>query len=114
MPRLILVSLFVSLVYSGCVQPGNFSATVAERTLSAPPAEHGIIVHHVESPFQSDTAQIKVLLPDNFSPRGFYSVVYVLPVEAGEENRWGDGLKEIKEHHLHNKFGAIFVAPTFS
>jgi len=43
-----------------------------------------------------------------------YPVVYVLPVEAGTESRYGDGLKEVKKLDLHNKLGAVFVAPTFS
>jgi hypothetical protein len=37
-----------------------------------------------------------------------------LPVEAGTEHRYGDGLLEVLRHDLHNKFRAIFVAPTFS
>ena len=41
-------------------------------------------------------------------------MVYVLPVEAGTESRYGDGLKEVKKLDLHNKFAAVFVAPTFS
>ena len=41
-------------------------------------------------------------------------VVYVLPVEARNESRYGDGLLEVRRHDLHNKFQAIFVAPTFS
>ena len=43
-----------------------------------------------------------------------YPVIYVLPVEAGTENRYGDGLLEAKKLDLHNKHGVIFVAPTFS
>jgi S-formylglutathione hydrolase FrmB len=43
-----------------------------------------------------------------------YPVVYVLPVEAGTESRYGDGLTEVRKRDLHNKFGAVFVAPTFS
>jgi S-formylglutathione hydrolase FrmB len=43
-----------------------------------------------------------------------YPVVYVLPVEAGTESRYGDGLTEVRKLDLHNKFGAVFVAPTFS
>jgi enterochelin esterase-like enzyme len=37
-----------------------------------------------------------------------------LPVEAGNGDRYGDGLIEVKKHNLHNKFQTIFVAPTFS
>lgn len=41
-------------------------------------------------------------------------MVYVLPVEAGTESRYGDGLLEIEKQELHNKRDVIFVAPTFS
>ena len=43
-----------------------------------------------------------------------HPVVYVLPVEARREHRYGDGLLEVRRHGLHNRFSAIFVAPTFS
>jgi hypothetical protein len=42
------------------------------------------------------------------------TVIYVLPVEAGTESRYGDGLKEVQKLDLHNKLNAVFVAPTFS
>lgn len=38
----------------------------------------------------------------------------MLPVEARTERRYGDGLREVKKHDLHNKLQAVFVAPTFS
>src|SRR5262249_30394543 len=41
-------------------------------------------------------------------------VVYVLPVEARDGRRYGDGLAEVRRQDLHNRYGAIFVAPTFS
>lgn len=43
-----------------------------------------------------------------------YPVIYVLPVEAARGTRWGDGLLEVKRQQLHDRCGAIFVAPTFS
>jgi len=54
------------------------------------------------------------LLPDKVEKGERYSVLYVLPVEAGNEQRYGDGLLEVKKHDLHNKHRAIVVAPTFS
>ncbi|HEY2411533.1 MAG TPA: alpha/beta hydrolase-fold protein [Pirellulaceae bacterium] len=74
----------------------------------------GILIHGVESPFQEGTTQIRVLLPDAREPNRKYPVVFVLPVEAKNESRYGDGLAEIKKHDLHNKHHAIFVSPTFS
>ncbi|MFO0965046.1 MAG: alpha/beta hydrolase-fold protein [Gemmataceae bacterium] len=76
--------------------------------------EHGILVHEVRSPYQSGTTQIRVLLPDRLEKGKKYRVVYLLPVEAGRESRYGDGLLEAKKRDLHNRFQVIFVAPTFS
>jgi S-formylglutathione hydrolase FrmB len=44
------------------------------------------------------------------SPHRF---LFVLPVEAGEETRYGDGLLTVKALDLHNRFDLIAVAPTF-
>ncbi len=76
--------------------------------------DHGILVHAVESPYQAGETEIRVLLPDRRGAGRRYPVVYVLPVEAGTEDRYGDGLLEVRRHDLHNELGAIFVAPTFS
>ncbi len=74
----------------------------------------GFVVHEVRSPYQAKPTQIRVLLPDKLNEKTKHPVVYVLPVEAGTESRYGDGLKEIQKHDLHNTLQAVFVAPTFS
>ncbi len=76
--------------------------------------EQGFLVHAVKSPFQSGETQIRVLPPDELKPGEKLPVVYVLPVEALNEARYGNGLLEIKRLDLPNKHRAIFVAPTFS
>jgi hypothetical protein len=76
--------------------------------------DNGFLVHEVRSPYQAKITQIRVLLPDKVEKGQHYPVVYVLPVEAGAESRYGDGLKEVKQLDLHNTPGAVFVAPTFS
>jgi S-formylglutathione hydrolase FrmB len=76
--------------------------------------EQGFLIHEVESPFQAGKTQIRVLVPNELAPARSYPTIYVLPVEAAGENRYGDGLLEIKKHDLHNRHAAIFVAPTFS
>jgi hypothetical protein len=40
--------------------------------------------------------------------------VYVLPVEAQRGSRYGNGLQEVLEQNLHNRYCAICVSPTFS
>jgi hypothetical protein len=76
--------------------------------------EHGIAVHNVESSLQEGTTQIRVLLPDALRAEKKYRAIYVLPVEARNETRYGDGLAEVKKHDLQNKFQTIFIGPTFS
>ena len=93
------------------------SAPAAEQSPAISPAtadEHGILVHDVESPFQQGKTQIRVLRPEPVDSNQRYPAIYVLPVEAGNESHFGDGLLEVKKHDLANKHGAIFIAPTFS
>ena len=83
-------------------------------TVSDAKTEDGVLVHKVKSPYQAGTTQLRVLLPDSPEKGKTYPVVYVLPVEAGTESRYGDGLTEVKKLGLHNALKAVFVAPTFS
>ena len=76
--------------------------------------DRGVLVHDVRSPYQAKATQIRVLLPDKREEGQKYPVILVLPVEAGTESRYGEGLKEVQSLDLHNQFKAIFVAPTFS
>lgn len=91
-------------------------STAAEGHVLSPAARdaNGFVTHDVQSEFQSGRTQIRILLPDNIPSGDQFPVVYVLPVEAGRESRYGDGLLEVLKHNLHNKHRAIFVAPTFS
>jgi hypothetical protein len=74
------------------------------------------IVHQVNSIRQSAMTSVRVLLPDRLPEDGepSLSVVYVLPVEAGDGMRWGDSLAEFQKHDLHNKYRIVCVFPTFS
>jgi S-formylglutathione hydrolase FrmB len=83
-------------------------------SISDAKTEDGCLVHEVRSPYQAGTTKIRVLQPDAVEKGKKYPVVFVLPVEAGTENRFGDGLKEVKKLDLHNTLKAVFVAPTFS
>ncbi len=83
-------------------------------TISEPKrGDTGVLIHEVQSSYQAGTTLIRVLQPDTLLIDKKYPVIYVLPVEAGTESRYGDGLSEVKKLDLHNKFGAVFVAPTF-
>ncbi len=109
MTRATVLCLTIGLL----VVPG-LRADEAVTISEAKKDDHGFLIHEVLSPYQAKTTQIRVLRPDKLENGKKYPVVYVLPVEAGTENKYGDGLKEIKKLDLHNKFGAVFVAPTFS
>jgi enterochelin esterase-like enzyme len=86
------------------------SATFTGPTTDA----NGFSVYNVQSAYQSGTTKIRVLYPNDLEPGRKYPVVYILPVEAGLSTDYGDGLVEIKNRNLHNKYSAIFVQPTFS
>jgi hypothetical protein len=76
--------------------------------------ECGWLTHTVDSPYQAGPTEIRILLPNRLEPGKRYPAVYVLPVEARNENQYGDGLREVKRRDLHNTYQAIFVAPSFS
>jgi S-formylglutathione hydrolase FrmB len=80
----------------------------------ARPVTEGYLVHDVTSACQAAPTRLRVLLPDQLAPGRRYPTVYVLPVEAGSETRFGDGLLEVQRHDLHNRFQAVFAAPTFA
>jgi S-formylglutathione hydrolase FrmB len=75
---------------------------------------NGFLVHEVTAPYQQGKPQVRVLLPDVPDADKKYPVVYVLPVEAQNASRYGDGLVEVQKRDLHNKHHLIFAAPSFS
>ena len=68
--------------------------------------------HELRSPRQSAPTRVRVLQPDNAV--GPLRALYVLPVEAGAGERWGDGLEHIRQLDLHNRFKLLCVAPEFA
>ena len=73
-----------------------------------------ILVHQVRSEFQAGRTKIRLLLPDALDTAKKYRVLYVLPVEAADEQRWGNSLEEVRKLNLPNKHDLICVFPTFS
>ncbi len=76
--------------------------------------EHGFRTHRVTSEFQSGETLLRVLLPEKIEPGEKLKTLYLLPVEANTEHRYGDGLVEAKKLDLANKHRLICVVPTFS
>jgi S-formylglutathione hydrolase FrmB len=104
------VATLLALALPACPADGGEAVTISQAKKDA----DGFLAHEVRSPYQAGTTQIRVLLPDKVAKDVRYPVVFVLPVEAGAEKRYGDGLLEIKKLDLPNKLKAVFVAPTFS
>jgi S-formylglutathione hydrolase FrmB len=93
------------------------SALRAEPTVGAAlpsPGLDGVRTHELNSPDQAGATKVRVWLPGFLAADCRYPVVYVLPVEALDERRYGDGLLEVKKVAQERKFAAIFAAPTFS
>jgi enterochelin esterase-like enzyme len=94
--------------WESLLQPADVNISPARRD------QNGFWTHKVRSPYQAGSTRIRVLLPEATKSCEPYPVVYVLPVEARDGTQYGDGLREVQKHDLHNRYGAIFVAPTFS
>jgi hypothetical protein len=117
MPYLAGAVAAVLLAWNVAALPAEESRPTAESRIEISPAERqsdGVLVHSVRSPYQSGTTRIRVLLPDRRGPGDRLAALYVLPVEAGEGRQYGDGLTEIRNQDLHNKYRLVCVAPTFS
>ncbi|MHC4876924.1 MAG: alpha/beta hydrolase-fold protein [Planctomycetota bacterium] len=98
-----------------CSFPAFHSAAAdGLNVVSVEHREGGETAYRVTSPWQRGETVIRVLLPDRIAPDEHLRVLYVLPVEAGEGTRWGDGLKEVRQSGLHNVHRLICVMPTFS
>ncbi len=70
--------------------------------------------YRIESPFQSNSTTVHILLPDDYDVEKSYRVLYVLPVVANDERKYGDGLLEIMKYNYHNTHQLICVAPEFT
>lgn len=109
---MLIATTLLAAIQANPPSPAAVSETVIVAEAKRDAA--GFLVHEVECPYQAGKTEIRVLIPDKMDKGKRYPVIYLLPVEAGRENRYGDGLTEAKKHDLHNKLQVIFVAPTFS
>lgn len=78
------------------------------------PVRDGVVVHSLQSEYQAGPTEVKVLLPKPLDSAKSYPVLYVLPVEARNEHRYGDGIEEARKLDLANRWQVICVEPTFS
>lgn len=112
----VLLGLVIIFVLAAtCVARAFGEDTALKMTVSrGEKSVEGWITHTVQSDFQEQPTEIRVLLPDKPDPEKTPRVLFVLPVEAARESKYGDGLAELKRCDLHNKYGLICVAPTFA
>lgn len=74
----------------------------------------GVIRYPIRSRYQPDANWLFIMEPRDLPPPEERRFLYILPVEKGEEQAWGDPLEEIRKLNLHNKLKLIVVMPTFS
>ena len=69
----------------------------------------------LESEFIGPGAHVSVLLPEAYAaePEARFRVLYVLPVEPGDERRFGDPLAVIQALGLHDTHRLICIVPEF-
>lgn len=77
-------------------------------------ADDPVITHQLESPRQSAPTDVRVVLPKDLKPDEKLRVVYLLPVEGGRGNRFGDAIETALAMDAANKFHIAIVAPSFA
>lgn len=68
----------------------------------------------LRSPYQAGETVLRYLQPTSKTNTEGPRILWLLPVEPGVSDRWGDGLREIEKLDLHNKHNLICCQPTFS
>lgn len=112
MPRLIfLVNVFAALT----------GAHAAEYSITSDKTgDQGIRRVTIETPYQPEPTVIRIVAPPESAVASGADapaecrIVFVLPVEPGEQHAYGDGLAEAIKSGLHTKQNLILVAPSFT
>ncbi|MCC2028078.1 hypothetical protein KEC56_00800 [Microbacterium sp. YMB-B2] len=80
----------------------------------SPPLRLDYLQYSVTSTRQQFETVVRVLEPDDLANIKNPPVVYLLPSTPELSHRSGDGLDEALRGDLHNRYGMVFVAPTYS
>ena len=88
--------------------------TIADPGAVAAPGARRRPAHTVVSEYQAGSDANPRAAARCLEPGRRYPAVYVLPVEAGNEDRWGNGLQRSASTTCTTSSQPIFVAPTFS
>ena len=111
---------------SGTVGSGNVTSVVVTCAASSGGGsglqvqylgtdDSGVQDYQVTSPDDGPGPQdLRVLQPSNPAPGVPHNFLYVLPVEPGEGNTFGDGLQVIQSLNLQNQYNLTVIEPSFS
>ena len=109
---------FLSHQSERCPRPCGRSRAVQSLLILAlamvGPARGGEKVYRLHSPRQAGETIVRVFTPDQAGPEDLRTILYVLPVEAGEDTKWGDPAEEVRQTDLAGRHGLIVAIPTFS
>lgn len=86
----------------------------ADFTLVADKTDGEARVVTLQSPYQSEPTALRILAPPDSEKAETRRIVFILPVEAKLERRYGDGFEEARRLKLHTQYGVLVVAPSFS
>ena len=114
LPLVLALTALSALHVEGAEEKPATTTSDHLKVVSVESRDGGETAYRVTSPWQCGETVIRVLLPEGITPDERLRVLFVLPVEAGEGTRWGDGLSEIRKSGLHNLHRLICVMPTFS
>jgi S-formylglutathione hydrolase FrmB len=107
-------AVLLAATLTAFVGPSRADQPARTKVSEAKADADGILVHTVECECQDRPTTVRVLLPTKPEEGRRYPVLYVLPVEAGDGSRYGDGLLEVKKLGLHDRYGLVCVQPTFA
>jgi hypothetical protein len=97
----------ITNVAVSCVEP-TFSATY-ESTDS-----NGIATYNVISADNGpDPQEVRVLQPTDPAPGVAHNFLFVLPVQAGTESDYGDGMETMYGLNAQNQYNLTIIEPTF-
>lgn len=74
----------------------------------------GTKTFQITSRYQSQPTKIFVLTPEPMPKERRLPILFLLPVEANDGQRWGSPLAEAVKHDLANQHQMFIVSPTFS
>jgi hypothetical protein len=104
----------VSTVLFGLLALAMSGLCAGEFTLSESKADGVGVTHYMlSSPYQNKPTTLRVLADEAALKAETKRIVFVLPVEPKEEQRFGDGLSEFRKVELHKKYGVIVVEASF-